>query len=92
MMLKLYICGYLNQLCSSRRLEREAGRNVELIWLTGKLAPDLELLQLDNQRLSSTRGCLTAAGSSGVERELASGRGSRPESRCKTGRAGAYWE
>ena len=54
MMLKLYICGYLNQLCSSRRLEREAGRNVELIWLTGKLAPDLELLQLDNQRLSST--------------------------------------
>jgi hypothetical protein len=41
-MLKLYIYGYLNQLCSSRRLEREAGRNVELIWLTSKLAPDLE--------------------------------------------------
>ena len=39
-MLKLYIYGYLNRVPSSRRLEREAGRNVELMWLTGKLAPD----------------------------------------------------
>ena len=39
-MLKLYIYGYLNAVCSSRRLEREAGRNVELMWLTGRLAPD----------------------------------------------------
>lgn len=39
-MLKLYIYGYLNQVQSSRRLEREAGRNVELMWLTGRLAPD----------------------------------------------------
>ena len=39
-LLKLYIYGYLNAIPSSRRLEREAGRNVELMWLTGRLAPD----------------------------------------------------
>lgn len=39
-LLKLYIYGYLNRISSSRRLEREAGRNVELMWLTGRLAPD----------------------------------------------------
>jgi transposase len=39
-LLKLYIYGYLNRVQSSRRLEREALRNVELMWLTGKLAPD----------------------------------------------------
>jgi transposase len=38
-LLKLYIYGYLNRVQSSRRLEREAGRNVEM-WLTGRLAPD----------------------------------------------------
>ena len=37
---KLYIYGYLNRVQSSRRLEREAGRNVELMWLTGRLSPD----------------------------------------------------
>src|SRR6266545_3119478 len=40
MLLKLYIYGYLNQVQSSRRLEREAGRNVEVMWLLGRLAPD----------------------------------------------------
>ena len=40
MLLKLYVYGYLNRTPSSRRLEREAQRNVELMWLTGKLAPD----------------------------------------------------
>lgn len=39
-LLKLYIYGYLNRVQSSRRLEREAGRNVELMWLLGRLAPD----------------------------------------------------
>ncbi|HEY8133022.1 MAG TPA: IS1182 family transposase [Thermoanaerobaculia bacterium] len=39
-LLKLYIYGYLNQVQSSRRLEREAGRNVELMWLLSRLAPD----------------------------------------------------
>ena len=39
-LLKLFIYGYLNRIPSSRRLEREAGRNVEVMWLTGKLVPD----------------------------------------------------
>jgi len=39
-LLKLYIYGYLNRVQSSRRLEREAGRNIEVMWLTGRLAPD----------------------------------------------------
>jgi len=40
LMLKLYLYGYLNRVQSSRRLEREAGRNVEVMWLTRRLAPD----------------------------------------------------
>lgn len=43
-LLKLYIYGYLNQVQSSRRLEREAGRNVEVMWLTGKLVPDFKII------------------------------------------------
>ena len=43
-LLKLYLYGYMNQVQSSRRLEREAGRNVELMWLTGKLAPDFKTI------------------------------------------------
>jgi transposase len=39
-LLKLYISGYLNRVQSSRRLEREAGRNVEVMWLLGRLVPD----------------------------------------------------
>jgi transposase len=39
-LLKLYIYGYLNRVQSSRRLEREAGRNLEVIWLLGRLVPD----------------------------------------------------
>src|SRR6202162_2606597 len=39
-LLKLYIYGYLNRVQSSRRLEREAGHNVEVLWLTGRLVPD----------------------------------------------------
>ncbi len=39
-LLKLYIYGYLNRVQSSRRLEREAGRNVEVMWLTERLVPD----------------------------------------------------
>ena len=40
LLLKLYIYGYLNRVQSSRRLEREAGRNLEVIWLLGRLVPD----------------------------------------------------
>jgi len=43
-MLKLYLYGYLNRIASSRRLERECQRNVELMWLTGKLAPDFKTI------------------------------------------------
>jgi transposase len=43
-LLKIYIYGYLNRIQSSRRLEREAQRNVELMWLTGRLAPDFKTL------------------------------------------------
>ena len=39
-LLKLYVYGYLNAVQSSRRLEREAGRNVEVMWLLGRLIPD----------------------------------------------------
>ena len=44
MMLKLYIYGYLNRVPSSRRLERECQRNIEVIWLTGQLAPDFKTI------------------------------------------------
>ena len=43
-LLKIYIYGYLNRIQSSRRLERETQRNVELIWLTGKLMPDFKTI------------------------------------------------
>jgi transposase len=43
-LLKIYIYGYLNRVASSRRLEREAQRNVELMWLTGRLAPDFKTI------------------------------------------------
>ena len=43
-LLKLYIYGYLNRIQSSRRLEREAQRNVELMWLTGRLKPDFKTI------------------------------------------------
>jgi hypothetical protein len=51
--LKLYIYGYLNRVQSSRRLEREAGRNVEVMWLTGRLVPDHKTIadfRKDNSR------------------------------------------
>ncbi len=43
-LLKIYLYGYLNQVQSSRRLEREAQRNIELMWLVGKLAPDFKTI------------------------------------------------
>src|SRR6202795_853674 len=74
-MLKLYIYGYLNRVQSSRRLEREAGRNIEVMWLTGRLAPDHKTIadfRMDNGRairqvcarfvaLCRTMGLLTQA-------------------------------
>src|SRR5450432_119369 len=43
-LLKIYVYGYLNRIQSSRRLERETQRNVELIWLTGRLSPDFKTI------------------------------------------------
>ena len=74
-LLKLYIYGYLNRVQSSRRLEREAGRNIEVMWLTGRLVPDHKTIadfRKDNGRairqvcarfvaLCRTMGLFTAA-------------------------------
>ena len=43
-LLKIYVYGYINQISSSRRLEREGGRNVEMMWLTGRLVPDFKTI------------------------------------------------
>jgi transposase len=43
-LLKLYVYGYLNHIRSSRKLEKEAKRNVEVMWLLGKLAPDFKTI------------------------------------------------
>lgn len=43
-LLKIYLYGYINRIQSSRRLEREAQRNIELMWLTGRLAPDVKTI------------------------------------------------
>ena len=42
--MKIYIYGYLNRVQSSRRLERECQRNIELVWLTGRLMPDFKTI------------------------------------------------
>jgi transposase len=43
-LLKIYVYGYINQIASSRRLERETQRNVEMMWLTQRLAPDFKTI------------------------------------------------
>src|ERR1700704_4171752 len=43
-LLKIYLYGYLNRIPSSHRLEREAQRNIELMWLTGRLMPDFKTI------------------------------------------------
>ena len=43
-LLKLYVYGYLNQVRSSRRLERESRRNVEVLWLLNRLSPDFKTI------------------------------------------------
>ena len=44
LLLKIYVYGYINQVASSRKLEREAQRNVEMMWLTQRLAPDFKTI------------------------------------------------
>lgn len=53
-MLKIYIYAYLNRIPSSRRIERECQRSIELIWLTGKLAPDHKTIA-DFRRTTANR-------------------------------------
>ena len=68
-MLKIDVYGYLNRLQSSRRLERESHRNVELIWLTGRLMPDFKTIadfRKDNRK-AIRRVCVEFVG---VCREL----------------------
>jgi len=54
LLLKIYVYGYINQVASSRKLEREAQRNVEMMWLTQRLAPDFR--QCANTLGKTTRG------------------------------------
>ena len=67
-MLKIYVYGYLNQVHSSRRLEREAGRNVELMWLSGRLAPDFKTIA--NFRKDNGEAIRLAAVEASIERYL----------------------
>ncbi|AGZ37968.1 hypothetical protein PVLB_26157 (plasmid) [Pseudomonas sp. VLB120] len=64
-LLKIYIYGYLNRIQSSCRLERDAERNVELMWLTGRLAPDFKTIadfrrdkQSHSQRVPAIRSAV----------------------------------
>lgn len=56
---KIYIYGYLNRVASSRRLERKCQRNVELMWLTGRLAPDFKTIA-DFRRENGRQAILTS--------------------------------
>jgi transposase len=62
-MLKLYLYVYLNRIASSRRLERECLRNVELMWLTGRLTPDFITIA-DFRRDNSARFAMSVGASS----------------------------
>ena len=61
-LLKIYIYGYLNRVQSSRRLEREAQRNVELMWLTERLSPDLKPLPASGK--TTAKRSVASAGNS----------------------------
>lgn len=62
LMLRIYLYGYLSQVQSSRRLERECGRNRVLIWLTGRLKPDFKTIA-DVRKITSLRsaGCINSS-------------------------------
>jgi len=50
-MLKLYVYCYFNGICSSRKIERECGQNIEVMWLIGKLAPDFKIIAVQYYRI-----------------------------------------
>ena len=97
-LLKLYIYGYLNRVQSSRRLEREAGRNLEVIWLLGRLVPDDKVIAdfrkdngLANQaRLRTVRRAMPRDGPSGRrqrgDRRLEVQSGQQPGSQLHKGK------
>ena len=62
-LLKIYLYGYLNRIQSSRRLERETQRNVELIWLTGRLMPDFKTIA-DFRKTTARQSATSVANSS----------------------------
>lgn len=61
-MLKIYLYGYLNRVQSSRRLERQTQRNIEVMWLTGRLAPDLKTIANRTQLAPMSRQAKDAIG------------------------------
>ena len=67
-LLKIYVYGYLNRIHSSRRLERECHRNVELIWLTARLAPDFKTIA-DFRKDNGVRPANIVASSDGSTRK-----------------------
>ena len=60
-MLKIYVYGYLNRVQSSRRLEREAQRNVELMWLVGRLAPSRPLPTSERTMVRRSGWCVASS-------------------------------
>lgn len=60
-LLKLYVCGYLNGVRSSRALERECHRNVEVMWLLGRLAPDHKTIAEFRRQNSAALVAVSAA-------------------------------
>src|SRR5213082_4123309 len=97
-LLKIYLYGYLNRVQSSRRLEREAQRNIELMWLTGRLAPDFKTIadfRKDNgaaiQSVSSVCRALPSAQTlhrcrcCDRRQQVQSGEQSRQELHCRQG-------
>ena len=85
-LLKIYIYGYLNRLQSSRRLEREAQRNVEMMWLTERLAPDFKTMPISAEitvqpfaRFASILcGCAATSGCSSKRSSQSTVASSRP--------------
>ena len=81
-MLKIYVYGYLNRVQESRRLEREAQRNVELMWLTGRLAPDLKTIadfRKDNGEAIRPEGRIAAGLRGAPYRDLCAELGDFPQ-------------
>ena len=69
-LLKLYLYGYLNRVQSSRRLERETQRNLEVMWLTGRLMPDFKTIACPRRFKSDPPCRLNSDPGAGVDRVM----------------------